>query len=669
MNKIVGVSMGVLGLAVAGWLGGSMVAGQRAEAALQALKGAPAGANGGLRITQLQHERGWFGAKGQAEVRFEPGCSAEPGADEALTVRVDYTMSHLLLPNSLTRFDWQATPLAGTAEAFKAMFGSLSPLAGQGAVAITGAVRTEMSLPELSVRRAGEALQVAPSKGFLSVHGEALAFGWKVDRLVTRGRGEAMEVKDIAIDVDLRNRHLGTGTVRIGAEHVSLGVGTLEGVSLRSEASEKGDRLDLTVTPAIRRLKANGVDMSDLSLELAIKDMDTRSVETLGKVFEASCGMQAMTAEEGKKARDAAVRLLARGLSLGVPKISAKSADGTVTGQLLVALAEAKDGKPSLATQLKSNGRLEVTGTLVPADRRDMAVRMGFAVAKGTGLTAAFDYADGLLKVNDRTHDAGAVLTGLKAADEQLQTLVAGWSQSAPVLAKAPQAAPVEAPPAEGAATAPAAAPQAAAETAAATAPVAAPAAASPTTSAAECTTTATCVEHTLAAARKADIERIRQVAGQFDGMPKPDQGNRPVSRQLNSAGIDALKRDDFAGAVAKLRQAMAENPRDVEIAGNLGFALVKAGQAADAVAVLQSALVLDPRRTSTWTPLAEAYALAGRTDDAKAAMWVSFQWSANRDKSLAYYQDRAVRETRAPLQALYAHMIGVAQVQMAQAN
>ena len=34
-----------------------------------------------------------------------------------------------------------------------------------------------MSLPELSVRRAGEALQVAPSKGFLSVHGEALAFG------------------------------------------------------------------------------------------------------------------------------------------------------------------------------------------------------------------------------------------------------------------------------------------------------------------------------------------------------------------------------------------------------------------------------------------------------------------------------------------------------------
>jgi hypothetical protein len=47
----------------------------------------------------------------------------------------------------------------------------------------------------------------------------------------------------------------------------------------------------------------------------------------------------------------------------------------------------------------------------------------------------------------------------------------------------------------------------------------------------------------------------------------------------------------------------------------------------------------------------------------------VSFLWSANRDKSLAYYQDRVARETRAPLQALYAHMVGVAQQRMAMAN
>jgi len=44
----------------------------------------------------------------------------------------------------------------------------------------------------------------------------------------------------------------------------------------------------------------------------------------------------------------------------------------------------------------------------------------------------------------------------------------------------------------------------------------------------------------------------------------------------------------------------------------------------------------------------------------------VSFQWSGNREKSLSFYQDRLARETRPKLQALYSHMVGVAQEQMA---
>lgn len=66
------------------------------------------------------------------------------------------------------------------------------------------------------------------------------------------GRGQAMEARDMDIDVDLRNRRLGTGTASVSAAQVSFGAGTLEGVSLRSEASERGDRLDMTLTPAVR---------------------------------------------------------------------------------------------------------------------------------------------------------------------------------------------------------------------------------------------------------------------------------------------------------------------------------------------------------------------------------------------------------------------------------
>lgn len=429
----VGFVLGALGLAAAAWVGSGVVIGQRAESALQGLKNGPQGA---LRITKLTHERSLLGAKGRAELAFHPGCAAEADADDPITLRVDYTMAHLPLPNALTRFEWQASPLSETAADFKALFGSVTQLAGHGAVTPDGALRTDMGLPELSVQRAGESLQVAPSKGFLTLNGDALAFGWKVDRLVARGNGQAMEANDLSIDVDLKNRHLGTGTMQLSAAQMAFGVGSVEGLSLKSEAVERGDRLDVSVVPSIRRLQGPGVDFNDLSLEFAMKGLDTQSVETLSKVFEASCGMQSLTAAEGRQARDAAVRMLTRGLSIGMPKLGAKSADGTLGGQLVVELMESTSGQPSLAAQLLARGHLEVTGAIVPEGARQMALASGYAVNKGNALRAEFDYAGGLFKVNDRALDGGAVLSGLQQADTQLQALFGGWGSSQTLAAR-----------------------------------------------------------------------------------------------------------------------------------------------------------------------------------------------------------------------------------------
>ena len=150
-------------------------------------------------------------------------------------------------------------------------------------------------------------------------------------------------------------------------------------------------------------------------------------------------------------------------------------------------------------------------------------------------------------------------------------------------------------------------------------------------------------------------------VAARIDELGKPAPGNRAIARKLNTEGLEALKADDPARAAELFRKGLAENPRDVEIAGNLGFALVKAGKAEEAVGVLTAALALDPRRSSTWTPLAEALALAGRKDESQAALWVAYQWSANREKSLAFYTDRAEKEkaSRPAISELYASVLG----------
>ncbi|MFO1217949.1 MAG: DUF945 family protein [Burkholderiaceae bacterium] len=427
-GKTVGIALGAAGVAAAAWVGSAVVIGQQAEQTLRALKSAP---QGSLRLTQLTHERSLFGAKGQAELRLEAPCAAEPGSDQPLRLRVDYTMAHLPLPGSLMRVDWQASPLGDTADAFSAVFGPVAQLSGRGTVAFNGALRTEMALPELALQRAGEAIRVAPSQGFLAVNGDALAFGWKIERIVVRGGGQALEVKDMAVDVDLTNRRLGTGTMQFSAQQVGFGLGTAEGVSLRSTAVERGDRLDVTLVPSVRRMQGAGVDLSELWLELAMKGLDTRSVQTLASLAEASCGMQSLTADEGRQAREAAMRLLARGLSVGIPKVSGRGGGGELSGQFLVELREAATGRPSLAGQLAARGHLELSGDIVSPAQRQAALAAGIAVAQGDTLRVAFDYAGGVLKLNDRALDGSQVLAGLSRADAELQALVSGWAAPA----------------------------------------------------------------------------------------------------------------------------------------------------------------------------------------------------------------------------------------------
>ncbi|MBQ0929048.1 DUF945 family protein [Ideonella sp. 4Y16] len=649
-GKTMAVAGGVVcALAAAGWVGAGAWSGQQLEAELQALQARPAGAGTAVRVSGLKHQRGLLSSSGELEVRLEPGCDAAEGQDEPVTLHVRYQASHLPLPTALMRFDWQALPTGDTGRAFAELFGQATTLSGRGSVTPGGALRSEMSLPELSVRRAGSALQVAASQGFISVHGKAVGFGWTWPRVVARGDGQAVEMKDVALDLDLSNRFLGTGSAQFAVGAMSTGLGQLEGLTLRSEARENGDRLDMSIRPAVAKLVAAGQALEGLALELHVKGLDTRSVETLTTTFSASCGLQALTASEGQAVRDAVQRLLTRGFSAGIGQLSGRSGEGAIDGQWSVELQPARGAQIRLAEQLRSSGRLDVGAGLLTPDQRQTLLAMGMAVEQASGLRASYDYADGLLKVNGRTLDAGGFQQTLAEADTRIAAQLAEWS--APRVAQAPAPVPVAA--TEVPAAAPAAAPEPAAEAA-----VTPPPAMAPTPVATECGDLETCVRQSLAAGRAQDVDTLRAQASRIDALPKPDVGNKAVARQHNTTGLDALKRNDLPAAVAALRLALRENPRDVEVAGNLGYALVKADRAAEASDVLLAALVLDPRRSSTWTPLAEALALSGRAADADAALWIAYQWSANREKSLAWYQDRADKETRPALQALYARQL-----------
>jgi hypothetical protein len=77
-----------------------------------------------------------------------------------------------------------------------------------------------------------------------------------------------------------------------------------------------------------------------------------------------------------------------------------------------------------LVEQLKSHGKLEIEGTFITPDQREMAVASGFAVNQGNALSATYDYARGLLKVNNRSMDASIFEGMLQQTDQQLRLVL-----------------------------------------------------------------------------------------------------------------------------------------------------------------------------------------------------------------------------------------------------
>ena len=661
-NKTKALAAGGVGIVLAGWLGASIHAGSVAERELRAFAARPSSETG-VRVRNLQHSGGLFASKGSFGLEIVDQCGDGDGQPAAL--ELEYSLAHLILPTSPIRVEWSARPSGEIAAALAEVFGPSLKLEGKGDVSFGGEFRSAMALPELAVDADGSKLTIAPSSGRLAFGKTALAVSWGIERVLARGNGEAFELGRVALDLDLKNRYLGTGTTSLSIDKIATSHGSAEGFRHATEVVEEGDRLQIRITENLRAAAFGGETVKDLSLEVAIRDVDKQSVETLSRLAGDTCGFQNMTADEDQSFRKALRTLLVQGFSVGVPKLAGTVGNGSLEGRLMLEARKAASpkGPISLASMFRSTGELIVRGQALAADKKQQVLALGFTQEKDGSLKGSFEYVDGILRTNGRVFDGSLVLAGLTNADQAINAFLDGskLARHAPAAVPQPPQPMLEEDeaPEETAAQVGAAVPPVTPAPAAPAAPAAA--APAPAASAPACDSTRQCLGQALGAAAREDAGSVFAVAARIDELGKPAPGNRAIARKLNTEGLEALKADDPARAAELFRKGLAENPRDVEIAGNLGFALVKAGKAEEAVGVLTAALALDPRRSSTWTPLAEALALAGRKDESQAALWVAYQWSANREKSLAFYTDRAEKEkaSRPAISELYASVLG----------
>lgn len=168
------------------------------------------------------------------------------------------------------------------------------------------------------------------------------------------------------------------------------------------------------------------------------------------------------------------------------------------------------------------------------------------------------------------------------------------------------------------------------------------------------CTTSVDCAKAMLAFARTDDLAGAMQAAKAIDALPRPARGDRAAARELNRSALAALNASKADDAVKLLEEAHQTDPGDEEVVSNLAYAYSLDGQLAKSEDTAVIALSLNPRRTSVWAPLAVTLAKENRADQAVEAMWLAFQFSADRQKTLDFIDSRLSAESDPAVKSMY---------------
>lgn len=173
-------------------------------------------------------------------------------------------------------------------------------------------------------------------------------------------------------------------------------------------------------------------------------------------------------------------------------------------------------------------------------------------------------------------------------------------------------------------------------------------------TRATQCSDSSQCIDVMMRAVDPRSPEAIGVAAARIGEFQKPPRGNRKASRNLNATGLTEFKKGNFAESVIFFQQGVGEDPSDVEVQSNLGFALLRANRLQDARQVLRTSLAINPRRTSAWVPMADVLFEMDDFDNALASLLLAYEFSENREKTRIYFDNKATSADRiAPIYAL----------------
>nr|VFK28098.1 MAG: hypothetical protein BECKMB1821G_GA0114241_10336 [Candidatus Kentron sp. MB] len=144
-------------------------------------------------------------------------------------------------------------------------------------------------------------------------------------------------------------------------------------------------------------------------------------------------------------------------------------------------------------------------------------------------------------------------------------------------------------------------------------------------------------IEKTLQAAMQGDDLKVQSLREAIIDIKKPLRGHRKKARRLNRMGIEHIRSKEYTQATVHFRVAHEADSADIEIANNLGYALLMAGNLLEAKTALFYTLSLAPDRANGWSNLGEVYAREGELQRSKACFRNVILYSRNPPKTRKY--------------------------------
>ena len=150
--------------------------------------------------------------------------------------------------------------------------------------------------------------------------------------------------------------------------------------------------------------------------------------------------------------------------------------------------------------------------------------------------------------------------------------------------------------------------------------------------------------------ANQAPLPDTSAAASRAATVPAEQEQPRPTAAgddpgRMNRRAIALINTGHAADAIPLLERALALQPRDAEMLGNLGYAYMLAGDYREAKSRFMSSLELAPTRSATWLNLGQTYAEMGRRDLALDAIMEGYRYSSRKPSVHSALQRAATGE------------------------